>query len=175
MTAAEITNLLFLQDPPGHSDLAIVFGHREPTMAACRARHAASLFLEGRTPRLLFTGGATTQGSRSEAEEMAEVARHCGVPENAMLLEVQSRTTAANLAFSVALLSEKKLLAGTKTIHLCSCPWHMKRLSYFAQSAFGPNVRLLYSPHDECCTATNWTASAKCREYVLAELHLVRQ
>ena len=174
MTEAEITELLFVRDPLARSDLAVVFGHYDPSVSRQRARHAASLFLGGHTPRILFTGGPTGENDRSEAEVMAAVARDAGVPESAILLENRSRTTVENLANSVTLLACQNLLRSLTTAHLVSCPWHMRRVTHLARSAFGSSVRLLASPHEEGCTASNWISSSGCRERVLAELRLIR-
>lgn len=174
MTEAEVTELLFVRDPPGRADLAIVFGSHEPALAAERARHAASLYRSGLTPRLLFTGGPTVEGSTSEAEAMAETAEAAGVPSEAMLLERESRTTVENFTLSLALLRRCRLLNSLTVLQLVSCPWHMRRVTHLARTAFGPTVRLLASPHDATCTASSWVASTECRRWVLAELRLVR-
>ena len=174
MTDDEITDLLFLCDPPGRSDLAIVFGSHEPTLAVERARHAASLYRSGLTPRLLFTGGPTSDESLSEAEAMAAVAGDAGVPAEAILLERESRTTVENLTLSVALLRRHGLLDSLSVLHLVSCPWHMRRVGLLARTLFGSAVRLLASPHEATCTASSWVASAECRRRVFAELRLVR-
>src|SRR5262249_17008843 len=149
MTEAEITEFLFLEDPPGRSDLAIVFGHEDPELSGRRVRHAASLYLESLTPRLLLTGGVTGQCAESEAQHMAKVVKDSGVPGVAMLLETRSRTTLENLALSIRLLTQEKLLDSIRTVHLVSCPWHMRRLFHLAGCAFGHDVRLLSSPHRE--------------------------
>ena len=112
-----------------------------------------ALFLDGYTPLLLFSGGPTGGDGRSEAEAMAAVARENGVPETAVILEPRSRTTVENLSLSVALLARNDLLRSVSTLHLVSCPWHMRRVSHLAGAAFGPSVRLLASPHDEGCSA----------------------
>jgi uncharacterized SAM-binding protein YcdF (DUF218 family) len=174
MTETEITALLFLRDPPGQSDLAIVFGSHELMLAGERARHAASLYRSGLTPRLLFTGGPTGSGSLSEADEMAAVAGDAGVPADVMLIERESRTTVENLSCSVALLRRHHLLDSLGVLHLVSCQWHMRRVSLLARTTFGPSVRLLASPHEATCTASSWVASAECRRRVAAELRLVR-
>jgi uncharacterized SAM-binding protein YcdF (DUF218 family) len=175
MTDPEITQLLFTRDPLACSDLAIVFGNIDPHLSAERARHAASLFRDGHTPRLLLSGGATRNDGRSEALHMAAVAQASGVPSEALLLELKSRTTAENLSYSVALLAHEHLLDSVRTVHLVSCPWHMRRVLHLAAIAFGPTVRLLSSPHEESCTASSWASSAECRKRVLTELRLTRR
>jgi hypothetical protein len=41
MTVREVTEFLFVRDPPGRSDVAIVFSHHDPAVSARRGRHAA--------------------------------------------------------------------------------------------------------------------------------------
>jgi uncharacterized SAM-binding protein YcdF (DUF218 family) len=173
MTDDEITRLLFLRDEPGHTDLAIVFGHHDPTLSTHRARHAASLFLDGLTPRLLLTGGPTGRTGSSEAEFMARVVHDLGVPRTALLLEDCSRTTVENVALTKSLLAHENLLDSHRTVHLVSCPLHMRRVCHLARESFGPSVTFLSSPHTACCTRETWTAAPDCRSRVLAEVRLV--
>jgi uncharacterized SAM-binding protein YcdF (DUF218 family) len=174
MTEAEITELLFRRSPLSHSDMALVLGNSDPHVSTVRARHAASLYLGGHTPLLLLSGGATGGDGRSEAEVMAAVAESCGVLAEALLLETRSRTTVENLSFSVSLLARQNLLDTIRTVHLVSCPWHMRRALHLASVAFGPTVSLLASPHEESCMESTWASSAECRKRVLAELRLVK-
>lgn len=174
MTEAEITELLFVRDPLARSDLAIVFGHHDPDIAGQRARHGAALFRRGYTPRLLLTGGPTGDDDQSEAELMAAVARDEGVPETALLLEGSSRTTAENISLSVALLDRENLLRSLASVHLVSCPWHMRRVCHLTRAALGPAVRVFAAPHDERCNASTWASSPACVARVLTELRLVR-
>jgi uncharacterized SAM-binding protein YcdF (DUF218 family) len=174
MTETEITELLFRRSPLSRSDLALVFGHHDPDVSAERARHAAFLFLRGHTPLLLLSGGGTGEGGRSEAEHMAAVAESCGVPAEAILLESQSRTTVENLSFSVSLLARQNLLDTIRTVHLVSCPWHMRRILHLAGVAFDPTISLLASPHEESCSESTWSSSDECRKRILSELRLVR-
>jgi hypothetical protein len=105
---------------------------------------------------------------------MAAVAQACGVPSEALLLEPKSHTTVENLSLAVSLLARQNLLDTTRTVHLVSCPWHMRRVLHLASVAFGPGIRLLASPHEEGCTESTWASSVECRKRVLAEFRLVR-
>src|SRR5262245_54114396 len=158
MTEAEITELLFKRDPLTHSDLALVFGHHDPDVSSERARHAAFLFHHGHTPLLLLSGGATGDDGRSEAKHMAAVAESCGGPAEARLLETKAGTTVENVSFAGSLLPGQNLLHTIRTVHLVSCPWHMRRVLHLARVAFGPAVSLLASPHEESCTESTWAS-----------------
>jgi hypothetical protein len=55
---------LFQRDEPESAELAIVFGHSEPRVAAWRAEHAARLYFRGLVPTLLLSGGRTSTPER---------------------------------------------------------------------------------------------------------------
>ncbi len=88
-------------------------GLRRRTEAALRL-HAA-----GDAPRLVFSG------FRGEARWGADLARAAGVPEAAIALEEQARSTWQNLIFSWALLDEP--------FWLVSDPWHLPRAALMAR------------------------------------------
>jgi uncharacterized SAM-binding protein YcdF (DUF218 family) len=172
----EEANFLFLEDPPEKADLALVFGHMNPKVAASRARHAARLFKDGLVPRLLLSGGGQgTPGERSEASVMAEVARALGVPEDVLLLESSSRNTFENARYSKEVLRKKGLLEGLFTVLLVSCPWHMRRVCLVTRREFPPPLRLLSCPHAESCTQETWELSPECRQAVRVESQLLRR
>jgi uncharacterized SAM-binding protein YcdF (DUF218 family) len=66
-------------------------------------------------PLLLFSGneGANTVGrfSATEAEVFADIARRCGVPSEAVLLEKEARNTGENVRFSRAVLAARGIPA----------------------------------------------------------------
>src|SRR5262249_5044635 len=100
---------LFRRDEPEAAELAIVFGHSEPRVAAWRAEHAASLFLRGLVPSLLLSGGRTSKPV-SEAELMAKGCVRSGVPRDRLLMEEESRTTFENATRSLELLAAERRL-----------------------------------------------------------------
>ena len=173
MTDRQVTELLFVDDGPGPSDLAIVFGHVEPEVASRRARHAASLFLAGLVPRLLSGGVSHSDLAESEAGLTLRAVLDLGVPREAVLVEDHSRTTFENASFSVALLRDLDLLDATGTILLVSCPWHMRRVFLFAREGFPDHVGLRCCPHAGSCTADSWVSSPACRESVIGEAGLL--
>ena len=72
------------------------------------AEYAADLYRQGLAPLLLLSGkeGANTEGrfSATEAEVFGDIARRCGVPAEAILLEKEARNTGENVRFSRELL-----------------------------------------------------------------------
>jgi uncharacterized SAM-binding protein YcdF (DUF218 family) len=100
-----------IREPLSRSDVIIVLCSYDTRVAA----YAADLYREQLAPLLLFSGkeGANTQGrfSATEAEVFAEVARRCGVPSEAILLEKEARNTGENVRFSRDLLAGRGIPA----------------------------------------------------------------
>lgn len=91
-----------------------------------RVLHGSRLYLAGKAPLLVFSGGRITWGqgkSRSEAEDMAELAVALGVPTSAMVIEPDSLNTFENAAFTRPLLSDR----GIEHILLVTSAMHMPR------------------------------------------------
>ena len=77
------------------------------------AERGAQLFLEGRAPLLIFSGGLGTITrhfwTEPEANQFARIAIGMGVPENSVLIENQSTNTGENILFTKTLLAERGL------------------------------------------------------------------
>lgn len=80
----------------------------------------ADLFAHGFAPRILFSGGdASIIGSGpKEAIEMKRLARRLGVPEEAILIEDQSRTTYESAVATKRLLGQASILLVTSANHI---------------------------------------------------------
>ncbi|MGB3200614.1 MAG: YdcF family protein, partial [Nodosilinea sp.] len=101
-----------------------------------RVLHGARLYLADKAPLLVFSGGRITWGqgqTRSEAEDMAELAVALGVPPSAMLLEPNSLNTFENAAYTQVLLADR----GIERILLVTSAMHMPRsLAIFRKQGF---------------------------------------
>ncbi|WP_117233227.1 YdcF family protein [Vibrio maerlii] len=77
------------------------------------AKYAADLYHQGLAPKVLFSGGVGrfTGGlfDSSEAETFASIAKDCGVPESAILIENKSTNSGENVTFSQRLLTEQDI------------------------------------------------------------------
>lgn len=88
--------------------------------ATDRVDRAQALYLNGRAPKILLSGGAL-HGKVSEAQGMAQVLKNRGLPETALLLEKQSRNTYENVMLSLPLLKQlgqPKVLVVTSALHM---------------------------------------------------------
>jgi uncharacterized SAM-binding protein YcdF (DUF218 family) len=89
-----------------------------------RALLGAELFLAGRAPRLVVSGGVTRSGLPSEAAAAAEVAIEVGVPSAAVTLEDRSRSTIENARFSADILgNDARIVIVSDQHHLRRARW----------------------------------------------------
>lgn len=165
MSAEQVTALLFVEDEPRKSDLILVFGHKSKLRSQQRARHAADLFNRGLAPKILVSGGKTTDPQESEARWMRDELVKAGVSTSHVLEEASAKTTPQNLEYARRTLKRNSILKKDLTVILVSCPWHMARVRHLTRAAF-PEWKLICSPHQESCTATNWASCSECRELI---------
>jgi uncharacterized SAM-binding protein YcdF (DUF218 family) len=102
----------------------------ELSAAADRVWLAAKLFKAAKAPFVLATGGALPWSDKgSEAPAMKELLQDWGVPESAIVLESDSRTTRENAELVAPLLRER----GIRRVLLVTSAMHMPRaLACFA-------------------------------------------
>lgn len=104
-----IWDYLCLNKKPEKADCIVGFGNFNTNIA----RRAAELYQQGYAPKILFTGGLgrNTEGllPEPEAVRFAKVAMECGVPEEDILIEDQSRNTKENILFTKELLAQHGL------------------------------------------------------------------
>jgi uncharacterized SAM-binding protein YcdF (DUF218 family) len=105
-------------------------GDPSPILRA-RLDHALVLYWEGYAPRLVLTGGVGEGDEYSEAAVAAHYLREQGVPEQAILLEEQGRSSRESIQTAAELLATE----GLSRVLLVSDPPHMLRILRMAQSA----------------------------------------
>ncbi|MBI1281818.1 MAG: YdcF family protein [Anaerolineaceae bacterium] len=89
-----------------------------------RVSHAADLWRAGYAPVVICTGGKPENRSRSEADTCAELLlKEQGLPESAVLLEDQSRSTEENAMFTRKLMQEH----GWQSVIISSDNYHVFR------------------------------------------------
>lgn len=131
-TAVCVTNATVPQGNAGAEpvDVLLVLGvpanlDGTPTrMQAWRVAEAVREYRAGVAPRLLFSGGAAAN-AYVEADVMATLATHLGVPADAVYRERQSRTTLENVHDSQAILNAN----GWKRVEVISSAEHLRRAS----------------------------------------------
>ncbi len=103
-------------------------GRPSPVLQA-RLDRAIDLYRQGYAPLLVLTGGSIAGDPFSEASVSRDYARVRGIPEEAILVEEESRSTVENLQGAWQLLSPHRAYS----ILLVSDPFHMARALVIAR------------------------------------------
>jgi uncharacterized SAM-binding protein YcdF (DUF218 family) len=115
-------------------------GRPSPVLRA-RLDHAVTLYNKGVAPRLVLTGGIAEGDTASEAAVSRLYALAAGVPDSAILLENEGRTTSQSLAGVARLLRARRL----DTVVVVSDPFHVLRAETVARrmglTTFGSPTR----------------------------------
>src|ERR1044071_10108794 len=98
-------------------------GRPSPVLRA-RLDHALDLWQRGLAPKLIVTGGMGVGDTTSEAAVSRNYALRRGVPDTAILMENEGRTTRESLAAVSTIMHARQL----RTAILVSDPFHMLRL-----------------------------------------------
>jgi len=116
-------------------DAIVVLGHRPPLDAhgleyetRARVDRGLQLFLAGRAPWLLFSGGPSTEEA-IEADVMAQYAAQHGARASSILRERASTDTIENARMSVALLRDRLALSRRPRVVLVTSDYHIDRAS----------------------------------------------
>ncbi|MHB9132281.1 MAG: YdcF family protein [Armatimonadota bacterium] len=157
-------HLAGLHDERERADVIIVLGTtqyngRPSPMLQGRLEHAIDLYQQGYAPYVMFTGGNKPGDLFTEAETGKRYAMEHGVPESAILLEPDGRTTMQSLQACTLLMHRHHL----QTAILVSDPFHAFRLRRMAQDL---RLHAMVSP-----TPTSRVKSAeKKTKYTLREV-----
>jgi len=121
-------------DRAERSDAIVVLGaaqYRGRPSPVLRARldHAVGLFAQGFAPRMVLTGGIAEGDTASEAAVSRTYVMRAGVPDSAILLENEGRTTQQSLQAVARLLDAR----GMQRVILVSDPFHLFRASVVAR------------------------------------------
>lgn len=182
LTVAEKTRIVYGGDrvpTTGHGIAALVLGAASPQTMAERAAGAAALYREGLVPCAIPTGGVvhpTELGDITEADYMARRLRDAGVPDEAILVENQARTTIENLLLGAVLMECRFHPHGGFPVYVVTSAWHMRRSLALAENFLPRTARILCriveripdEPH-------NWHRDEYLREKIDRELHVSRQ
>lgn len=131
---------------PSQVDVVIALGSHDVGVA----QHAAALILGGLAPVLVVSGGIgkdTSAGwGTSEAEHYAKIARDCGVPDSALILEPHATNTGENIRYSREVLETRGV--SVRTVALVTKPY-MKRRAYATALRQWPEVEAYASAQTE--------------------------
>lgn len=102
-------------------------GRPSPVLKA-RLDHAIELYHAKMAPTMILTGGMGTGDTTSEAAVSARYVQKRGVPQSAIMLETEGRTTSQSLRAVASMMSDRRI----STAILVSDPFHMLRLRILA-------------------------------------------
>jgi len=105
-------------------------GRPSPVLRA-RLDHAVGLYARGIAPRVVVTGGIAEGDTASEAAVSRIYAMAAGVPDSAILLENEGRTTGQSLERVARLLKARRI----DTVVVVSDPFHVLRVARVAERA----------------------------------------
>ncbi len=122
------------RDQHHHVDAIVVLGAaqyngRPSPVLAARLDHAADLFAEGLAPRIIVTGGVGRGDTLSEAVASRRYLIREGVPDSAVVVRPEGRSTYASMSAVATWLQPR----GLNTVLLVSDPFHMARLRFEAR------------------------------------------
>jgi uncharacterized SAM-binding protein YcdF (DUF218 family) len=132
-----------------------------------RVKHAVMLYQEGYAPLIALTGGAR-DARPTEADVAYRIARRMGVPEDAIIIEVTSQTTAQNVANIAPLLREH----GVQSVIVVTSPFHAMRSQCIVQGE-GFDASVSSTPQDPAERRPWHRVYYILRESVLIPVHLV--
>jgi uncharacterized SAM-binding protein YcdF (DUF218 family) len=152
------------RDKARESDAIVVLGAaqyvgRPSPVLRARLDHALDLWQRRLAPMLIFTGGMGVGDTTSEAAVSRNYALQHGVPDTAILMENEGRTTRESLAAVSAIMHARQM----RTAILVSDPFHMLRLRILS-SQYG--VDAYTSPTKTSPISAN---KAQALAYVLSE------
>ena len=119
------------------AEIAILLGSR-PEYARERALAAAELYRTGRVKYIVPSGGVEWECPdgkiRTEAIYMKEIMMEKGVPEDAIVLENEARTTKENMIYAALQINRKTHFYSDKRVIIVTSINHMKRSLALAKS-----------------------------------------
>jgi hypothetical protein len=155
---------LRVEDPLERADAIVaISGDAGP-----RVRAAVTLWMRGYGEFLVFAGGSLDPSSPSSGELMKRQAIALGVPEDAILVEPESKTTDEN-AVRVALLMRE---AGLESAILVTSAFHQRRAAlHFAREFDLHGLTFRNRPADDpAWDPTLWWTDQEQRRITLVEL-----
>ena len=124
----------------------------EVNSAADRILYAATLYHEGKAPVILLSGGSIDwqpDSTGSPAEEMVELMKMLGVPQDTLWLETKSLNTYDNALYSREILDDH----GIKRVLLVTSAMHMPRsVALFEKQG----IEVIPAPADFTVTEDGW-------------------
>ena len=149
-------------------DLALLLG-TTPDYWEERCRGAADLYRAGKVRYIMTTGGVCWEHegrSVSEAEGMREMLLGMGIPDEAILLENEARTTVENMIYCTLQMYRHFHFEGIQTVYVVTSPGHLTRSLILAEALLPRGMRILgYGGADYEFEKEHWQDSERGRTF----------
>lgn len=177
---AQITDIVysFPTDDASQGDVALLLGSK-PKYWKKRASAAAKLYLDGRVKYIVPSGGVEWeyQGETlTEAVGMARILKGMGVPDDAIVLENEARTTVENMICGALQIMRKNPKVGPQKVFIVTSPWHMRRSLALAKSYLPRYMQI--APYASNCpegSREHWHETEEIAERVKIEVSLLKR
>ncbi|MBR5314638.1 MAG: YdcF family protein [Clostridia bacterium] len=150
LTLEQVADIVFgiENSEPETSDFALLLGCR-PGFCEVRALQAAKIYRDGKVGYVMPSGGAEWQiqdrGVMTEAAYMSEILKENGVPEEAILLENEARSTKENLIYGTLQMNRRLKIQNVKSVCIVTEAYHMRRSLGLAKLFLPRSLKINYS------------------------------
>lgn len=130
------------------ADVAILLGC-PPRGAVERAKCAAGLYLSGRVKYIVASGGVEWEWQGEmicEALLMRRVMVEAGVPDEAILIDNEARTTPENMICSTLVISRNLKLSRTESVIIVTSEFHIQRSMALAKALLPRKFKIFACP-----------------------------
>ena len=166
-----------IHDDGESADVALLLG-TNPELAIERAKAAAQLYLSGRVPMIVASGGVKWDyhGEKiSEADLMAQILQENGVPTDAILLDNEARTTQENMICSALQINRKNKFYTVDKVIIVTSLTHMKRSLALAKAFLPRKVIVSAYPVPLSQSKEDWLKSEENVKNLTASIRLLKE
>lgn len=156
------------------AEVALLLG-TEPGKCDERARMAAKLYRESKVKYIVPSGGVEWEYEGrmvSEAEYMAQILSLEGVPDEAIILEKEARTTKENMIYGTLQINRKINFYKVRRVCIVTSSFHVRRSVELARVFLPKTVEVVGCGANELCK--NWRGTPEALEFVLREIPLIK-
>lgn len=181
LTVEQMTNIVYsdCEDDGASAPVAILLGGPMKYMDA-RARAAFELYEAGRVEVIVSTGCASFKRPEeswiTQAQYMANLLMKWGVPQEAIILEPEARTTVENMLYSQIQINRRFGDCQTRDVIIVTCRPHLRRSKLTAQIYLPSCINVYgYPAKDERVDSKNWMNDEKMRISIPKNVRLLRK
>lgn len=178
LTIAQKTQIVYgnYRDDEKSGEVAILLGGPFPYMTE-RVHAAAKLYFDGRVKFIIPTGGVECDPNTklTEAMYMAQMLRELGVPDEAVIIENEARTTRENMLYSTIWMCRKIKLSNVKRVIIVTSASHVRRSLVHGKMLLPKTAEISgYAAQSETDCRDNWFNFPQMAERVEKEIYWLK-